>query len=287
MLQLFRILRFISRHPLASKRPLRAIWNFARWQIESRARSEVEFKWIGGAKLIARRGMTGASGNIYCGLHEFSDMGFLLHLLRPDDLFVDVGANIGSYTVLASAVCGARTVAVEPDPDTAKSLRKNVVVNGIDGQVRIVEAALGEGQGAALFTTGQDTTNHVVAVATAATREVEVRSLDDVLQCDRPVLIKMDVEGYETHVIRGAGKTLRSSLLLAVLIETVDTAVRAELEDAGFRQAAYDPFTRRLSISAPGPAPAGPYNTLFVRDETACRARLESAVRRDVLGQAL
>jgi hypothetical protein len=102
-------LRFIASHPLGSRRPLSAYWRYARWQVESRLCAEVEFNWIEGAKLIARNGMTGATGNIYCGLHEFTDMAFLLHLLRPDDLFVDVGANIGSYTVLASAVCGART----------------------------------------------------------------------------------------------------------------------------------------------------------------------------------
>ena len=45
-------------------------------------------------------GMTGATGNVYCGLHEFEDMALVLHALRPRDLFVDVGANVGSYTVL-------------------------------------------------------------------------------------------------------------------------------------------------------------------------------------------
>ena len=46
----------------------------------------MEFQWIKGSKLIVRNGMTGATGNIYCGLHEFADMGFVLHLLRPGDL---------------------------------------------------------------------------------------------------------------------------------------------------------------------------------------------------------
>ena len=89
-------LRFIATHPLSSKKPLAAFWRYGRWQIESRLRSEVEFDWIEGSKLVVRNGMTGATGNIYCGLHEFSDMAFLLHLLRPDDLFVDIGANIGA-----------------------------------------------------------------------------------------------------------------------------------------------------------------------------------------------
>jgi hypothetical protein len=47
-------------------------------------------------RLAAGREMTRATGNIYCGLHEFADIGFVLHLLRAGDLSVDVGANIDS-----------------------------------------------------------------------------------------------------------------------------------------------------------------------------------------------
>jgi hypothetical protein len=93
--------RFIRRHPLTRNAPVAAIVRFAGWQVASRMRTEIVVDWIGGAKLAVRRGMTGATGNIYCGLHEFAEMGFLLHLLRPGDVFVDVGANVGSYTVLA------------------------------------------------------------------------------------------------------------------------------------------------------------------------------------------
>lgn len=71
---------------------------FVRWQIESRLKEDVTFDWIGDAKLVVGNGMTGATGNVYCCLNEFADMGFLLHLLRKGDLFIDVGANIGSYS---------------------------------------------------------------------------------------------------------------------------------------------------------------------------------------------
>lgn len=103
---------FIVRHPLSSKHPLRALIRYADWQMRSRLKGEIVFEWVAGSRLIVRRGMTGATGNIYCGLHEYRDMAFLLHLLRADDLFVDIGANIGSYTILASAVCGARAITI-------------------------------------------------------------------------------------------------------------------------------------------------------------------------------
>ena len=51
--------------------------------------------------------MIGATGNLFCGLHEIEDMGFVLHFLRSDDIFLDVGVNVGTYTVLAAGVAGS------------------------------------------------------------------------------------------------------------------------------------------------------------------------------------
>ncbi|MDN2583382.1 hypothetical protein [Aquibium sp. ELW1220] len=72
--------------------------------MQSRLQDEVIIDWIDGAKLAVRRGMIGATGNIYCGLHEYVDMRFVLDTLQPGDLFVDIGAPVVSYTVLASKV---------------------------------------------------------------------------------------------------------------------------------------------------------------------------------------
>src|SRR5688572_4540737 len=95
-----RLLDFVLSHPLTRDHPTSAVARVARWQFQSRLQRDVTFNWLGGSRLIIRRGMTGATGNIYVGLHEFHEMSFILHLLRQDDLFADAGANVGSYTVL-------------------------------------------------------------------------------------------------------------------------------------------------------------------------------------------
>ena len=96
--------RFIIDHPLSRGRKLANLSRFACWQIGARlARGPTVAQFVNSAQLLATPGMAGATGNVYVGLHEFADMSFLLHFLRPNDLFVDVGANIGSYTILASA----------------------------------------------------------------------------------------------------------------------------------------------------------------------------------------
>lgn len=277
---------FINRHPLSSKAPVAAYWRYARWQIESRLRDEVVFDWVEGSKLVARNGMAGATGNIYCGLHEFVDMAFLLHLLRPGDLFVDVGANIGSYTVLASAVCGSRSIAIEPDPGTVRSLARNVETNGIGDRVTIIEAALGAAAGTARFTVGRDTTNRVAASADSATREVEVRTLDEILANEQPVLIKMDVEGYEPQVVSGALATLAKPSLAAVISETANPTIIALMESHGFISAAYWPFERSVVSDCRLDRSASSHNTLFVRLDR-IGDRLKAASHRKVAGVAL
>src|SRR5437867_8815488 len=151
-IRLISALKFILSHPLNRGTPLSTLGRFVAWQIASRLRPEIEFEWIEGAKLIVTRGMTGATGNIYCGLHEFVEMGFLLHLLRPGDLLLDVGANVGSYTILAASVCKARAIAFEPDPDTVRILRRNIAINHLGMLADVRECALGAVDGQIAFT---------------------------------------------------------------------------------------------------------------------------------------
>lgn len=156
-----RIARFIASHPLTHDRKLAAFARFVRWQVESRLRSEVVVPWIAGTRLAARRGMHGVIGNIYCGLHELIEMAFTLHLLRAGDLFDDIGANVGSYTVLAAGVCRARVVAVKPSAVAGAALAKNIALNRLGDRVSVEAAALGNSIEELAFSTGQDTTNHV------------------------------------------------------------------------------------------------------------------------------
>lgn len=281
-------LQYIRLHRLASRRPLSAYWRYLRWQIASRLRREVDVAWIQGAKFIASNGMTGATGNIYCGLHEFDDMAFVLHLLRPGDLFVDIGANVGSYTILASAVCGATSIAVEPDPGTARHLRRNIAANDVAQHVTVVEAAVGAEPGTVRFTIGRDTTNQVAVgdQRNARTREVEVRRLDDIVGDTEPLLIKIDVEGYEAEVMRGASQTLQAPSLQAILIETVDDGILAALHSAGFKKAGYEPFSRQLAFAGDVEGSVD-NNTLMVRDLEFCRARVGTAPMRSIIGQRL
>ena len=269
-------------HPTGRKYPVSTGLRILSWQIRSRLNHGMKQNdWVEGSKLYARRGMTGATGNLYYGLHEHREMAFLLNFLRPDDHFLDVGANIGSYTILASAVCEAHTVAFEPDPETARILAGNIALNGIGDRVRVVEKACGETGGTVSFSVGMDTVNHVVREGEGQSRTVELTRLDDAVD-HTPCLIKIDVEGYELNAIRGATRLLADPALLAILIETVELETEAILLANGFARHHYYAESKTVKN---GPAPFPESNQLYLRDADAVRARVSSSRTYRVFGR--
>lgn len=228
--------------------------------------------------------MTGATGNIYTGLHEFNDMMLTLHFLRKGDLFLDIGANVGTYAVLASGACGADTWAFEPDPCAIRHLKRNIAVNGLEELIRVYDLALGASEDEVQFTTGLDTTNHVTSDRDWNTRIVRQKQLDAVIGEGKPIMIKLDVEGYEEKVLLGAQKLLANPCLQLIVLETVTPLTESILAGHNFESAYYDPFARELSHSR------GNYtscNSIYVRNLKAIAMRLVSARAVTVLGRAI
>lgn len=236
----------------------------ASWQLRSRLQREVIIPWIADQKLIVRRGMKGATGNIYVGLHEFTDMMFLLHFLRRGDLFLDIGANVGTYTVLASGVCKADTRAFEPDPSALAALKRNVEINNLQALVTVHGVALGASDRDVAFTVGHDAGNRIVSARDdRQCRIVQQKQLDSFVRDSKPTVAKLDVEGYEEEVLRGGLTLLANESFAAIELETVTPASEEILSNHHFQRAFYDPF-RRLLSTAPVGHPSS--NALFIKD---------------------
>jgi len=130
--ELASLFRYWQRHPLASRDLPGTVARFLLWQLGSgMLRMPVIVPWVGGTSLVIETGMTGASMNLYCAIHEAADMAFVLRLLRPGDSFLDVGANVGTYTILASGVAQASTLALEPIPATFERRLRNFRLNDL------------------------------------------------------------------------------------------------------------------------------------------------------------
>jgi FkbM family methyltransferase len=152
------------------------------------------------------------------GLFEVETVRVLRSILRPGDTFIDGGANVGYFTVLAAKIVGerGRVHAFEPHPDNVTRLQQNVVENGVASSVTIHPVALADRPGEMqLHILGEANTNHALATFFAApgtqTRAVTVSvvRLDDYLPAVAPRLIKLDIEGAEPLAISGMVATLR------------------------------------------------------------------------------
>jgi FkbM family methyltransferase len=273
------LLQFILAHPLTKHSPVRALARVAMWQIRSRIQSEAVIPWVGDQKLIVKRGMTGATGNIYVGLHEFVDMMFVLHFLRRGDLFLDIGANVGTYTVLASGVCKAETWAFEPDRSAAHALKRNIEVNKLQTLVVVHEVVLGGCEGEVAFTIGEDTKNRVTRTG-GRSQILRQKPLDSIIGGHKPILAKLDVEGYEEEVLFGANALLSKDLPQVLALETVSDRSEKMLYRHGFKRVFYNPFERVLSTEWLGMTSS---NALFVRDISLVRKRLREAPKIRIL----
>ncbi|RZK60388.1 MAG: FkbM family methyltransferase [Pedobacter sp.] len=280
-----RTFRFINQHQLAKRHLFTAYYRFFFWQLRSRLNRNLQaVKFIGPISFLAKTGLTGITGNIYTGLHEFEDMSFLLHFLRPDDVFFDVGANVGSYTLLASGICKAKSITFEPIPSTHSILKQNVELNNLNALVKTENKGVGSKNELLHFTDTEDTTNHIVLDHEERQNiiKVPIVTLDSYCIIKKPALIKIDVEGFETEVLNGATAILNDNTLKAIIIELNGSGGRYEydelqihqkLVDYGFKPYQYFPFERRLKEIAS----FGSYNTIYIRDIISVEKRVKSS----------
>lgn len=141
------------------------------------------------------------------GMHEPLATRLLNQEIKPGMRVVDIGANVGYYTLqLARSVGqGGGVIAIEPLPDNVNLLGMNVDANG-HGNVRIYQAAVGPRDGVAELHTSRNLGRSSLACQRSHEGHVEVPlwTLDALLQKEAKIdYIKMDIEGYETEAIKG------------------------------------------------------------------------------------
>ncbi|WP_157865860.1 FkbM family methyltransferase [Mesorhizobium japonicum] len=147
------------------------------------------------------------------------DADFVAGYLRPGETFVDVGANVGQLSLVAArrVTSSGRTIAIEAHPRTCNFLRGNVRLNGLP--IEIHNVAVGSECGELFFTNFRsDDMNFAYAASprNGSALRVPVATLDSIIG-ERPVdLLKVDVEGFECDLLRGAAQTLHNCRCLYI-----------------------------------------------------------------------
>lgn len=171
--------------------------------------------------------------------HYEPEVQALEELLQGGDWVIDVGANFGLYTVLAGRKVEpeGRVLAFEPFPDSFQMLRRNSEGNALQDVAQLWPCALGERTGTATLSVHADPgRNTLGSLGSEGGSEIQisVRPFDEIaeeLAMSRIDFIKMDVEGFELQVLRGARRS----------IEKFKPSVLFELNPMVCRQSGYDP----------------------------------------------
>ena len=183
---------------------------------------------------------------------EHAIANFLKMNLRPGDVFIDAGANIGIYTVMASKLVGpgGKVIAIEMMPDTADRLEHHIYINRLDN-VTVIRRALDSVSGQIVEASvvkgkyGQASIVKPSANSSVTVIQVETITLDDVAcGLNNVRLMKMDLEGAEYASLRGSAKLLgRLDYLIFEsrgVLRTEDASEAKLLASANFNLAVLD-----------------------------------------------
>ena len=149
--------------------------------------------------------------------------------LPEDALVVDVGAHIGNHTLFFSAILGARTLAIEPNPAALAVLRANIETNGMNKLVEILPAALGAVAGEGTIVSGDPSNTGAARIEIGDAGDIPVMRLDDIVGDHHVHLIKIDVNGMEADVLCGAAETI-ARCRPKLLVNAATTGVLSEVE---------------------------------------------------------
>lgn len=207
--------------------------------------------------LQGRRWVIASGSRFVKGTYEPIQSAAFQRLIRPGSVVFDVGAHVGYYTVLSSVLAGpsGKVIAFEPLPANLKYLRRHLRLNGCDN-VRVLTNCVGEGSSIARFDDSHGT--GVGHLASEGTLEVQVRSLDEMVESGAlpiPQFIKIDVEGAELLVLRGAERLMRRHhpiLVLSTHSDDLDRTCLERLTEFGYdvEHLEADVLVARMKIAA-------------------------------------
>jgi FkbM family methyltransferase len=227
-------LRWLFRTSTYHQHPFRTIYRVLRWEMIRYGNKPIQFQFDHSLVLKLYPNDGAARLTYYFNYHEPEIFRFLDKYLQPNSVFVDVGANIGCYTLFASKRVGekGKVLAFEPQPLTYRRLVENIQSNrssNVIAEPYAVGRESGPLQVVSMADTARTYTQEVIVEnPSRAIQGIEICqavSLDDYFR-DHPIYridyIKIDVEGFEFEVLLGAMRTLTVSVPLLIQIELFD-----------------------------------------------------------------
>ena len=221
-------LQYIWSHPNCKHQKIRSLSRFVGWQFYKRlSHRYIDLQLVPNIKLRCHPDSYSAGAVLYCGLYDYDDMNFLLRYLRAEDSFLDIGANIGVYTLLAASKIHSGSIySFEALPKNYTRLQENIKLNQFK-HVKTYELAVSNQTGTVALNLAEgDSMPFITHTATDKTITVPTDTLDNLLQ-NQPLanltLAKMDIEGAEILALKGALSLLKQQRPHVWILEVNDT----------------------------------------------------------------
>lgn len=257
----FGTLNYIWSHPNNQVNRIASVAKFIGWQLYKRlVNQHLDIQFIPGIKLRCYPDSRSASAALYCGLYDYAEMTFLSRYLRPEDTFIDVGANIGVYTLLAASIIKSGSIhSIEALPRNCDRLRENITLNQLQ-QVHLYPIAVSNTQGHIwLNIADEDSMSFITNQITEKVIRVPTNTLDNLLNIKSSkalALGKMDIEGAELFALQGATSLLQMQSPPVWILEVLDSTdssgcQQQDIEDFlqayGYHLYSYDVSSNHLS----------------------------------------
>ena len=258
-----KIIRYIWFHPNNRQKQFLSLSKFFGWQLYKRiTHRHLDIQLLQNVKLRCYPDSQSASAAIYCGIYDYDEMNFLLRYLREEDSFLDIGANIGIYTLLAASKIKSGTIySFEALPTNYQRLEENIKLNNLT-QVKPFSMAIADSVGSVTISnnTKSDSTAFITTNTTDTTAEslqISSSTLENLLQnenLNHLTLAKMDIEGAEILALKGATSLLkqqRPHVWILELLNGVNHGYRKQdiaklLQDYGYGLYHYNADTNQL-----------------------------------------
>jgi FkbM family methyltransferase len=231
------IMNSVWNNPGNRGRRLYRMLSAVKWQLEKRIGTGRRRLALANGRLFAAHAdCVISSALIYADMPEYEELHFVRQHLDTDDAMIDVGANVGHIGLLLNDIVGAEKIfAFEPTPVTFQRLQVNWELNREFGTPQLFQMAVGDCDGEALIpdVPVPNTMNAIVSAdderpGMSAGVAVPVRRLDSMRRWwhgQRIGLLKIDVEGHEDDVFRGAVEVLKQDRPRLVMFESLDGAL--------------------------------------------------------------
>lgn len=221
--------RWLQGTEFYARHPWRATVKFAWWAIRESGAKEFSFSTPDGVRLVSMPANFSSMAMYLQSDRDPEIQAFIRTVVPPGGVFVDVGANVGTYTVRASQVVGprGRVIAIEAHPFTFGFLQRTIAMNGCTN-VTALNTAVGDDSRTARMKYARLNPGETHVGADGDT-EIKMSSLDDCmaeLGIAAIDYLKIDVEGYELFVLQGARRIIAASPAVIVQAEQSESTAR-------------------------------------------------------------